>query len=132
MVGWLETDFQNAESVDMNPAIFPGKTTSVIFSRRESEIITLLTRGMTNKEIAEYLYVGAETVKTHVAHILKKLGARNRTEAAIKAATLKSREPVYSLPMDLSSVHPQAPKYGMHNDAPLINLSDKPMIVKST
>lgn len=55
-------------------------------SAREAEIIYLLAQGLTNKEIAEHESVSPETVKTSVAHLLKKLEARNRTNAAVKAA----------------------------------------------
>lgn len=51
-------------------------------SVRESEVLALLAEGLTNREIAEALYIGRETVKTHVAEILRKLGVRSRIEAA--------------------------------------------------
>lgn len=54
-------------------------------TERELEILALLTQGLTNKEIAERLYVSVNTVKGHVQRVLSKLGARNRGEAASKA-----------------------------------------------
>lgn len=52
---------------------------------REREVLRLLTRGLVNKQIADDLSIGEETVKTHVGNILAKLGVAHRTEAAIVA-----------------------------------------------
>lgn len=49
---------------------------------REEEVLGLLSRGMSNQEIAEQLFITHGTVKNHVHHILKKLNAANRHEAA--------------------------------------------------
>lgn len=52
---------------------------------REAEVLLLLARGRSNQEISDQLYIGVETVKTHVRSLLLKLGARNRTQAVIAA-----------------------------------------------
>jgi DNA-binding NarL/FixJ family response regulator len=54
-------------------------------TEREEEILTLITRGLSNAEIAGELVVSVETVKTHVGNVLAKLQARDRTQAVIVA-----------------------------------------------
>lgn len=55
---------------------------------RELEVLALLAAGRSNRRIAAELYVTLDTVKKHVGHILDKLGAANRTEAAARARQL--------------------------------------------
>jgi DNA-binding CsgD family transcriptional regulator len=50
-------------------------------TRREREVLELLATGAANHEIAERLVISDDTVKSHIHHILGKLGVRNRTEA---------------------------------------------------
>jgi NarL family two-component system response regulator LiaR len=52
-------------------------------SKREVEVLTALARGRSNKEIAQDLSIGEETVKTHVSNLLSKLHLADRTQAAI-------------------------------------------------
>jgi ATP/maltotriose-dependent transcriptional regulator MalT len=61
-------------------------------TRRECEVFALLAEGKTNREIATTLFLTEGTVKVHVRHILRKLGARTRTEAAIYAVKMRQRE----------------------------------------
>src|SRR5690554_1039084 len=52
---------------------------------RELEILVLIGEGKTNQEIADELFIGIKTVKTHVSNILSKLGVEDRTKAAVYA-----------------------------------------------
>jgi DNA-binding NarL/FixJ family response regulator len=54
-------------------------------TEREREVLRLMAAGLSNVEIARELYVGIQTVKTHVGNVLAKLGARDRTQAVIRA-----------------------------------------------
>ncbi|WIG60050.1 MAG: Two-component transcriptional response regulator, LuxR family [Ktedonobacterales bacterium] len=55
---------------------------------RELDVLRLLARGHSNKEIAHMLHLVEETVKSHVSHILGKLGVQSRTQAALAAIRL--------------------------------------------
>jgi DNA-binding NarL/FixJ family response regulator len=52
---------------------------------READVLRLMARGLGNQEIADKLFVGEATIKTHVAHILDKLQAGNRVQAVVAA-----------------------------------------------
>ncbi|MGC2468016.1 MAG: helix-turn-helix transcriptional regulator [Candidatus Acidiferrum sp.] len=55
-------------------------------SPREEDVARLLVRGVSNKEVARALGIELVTVKKHVGNICRKLGARNRTQAALHLA----------------------------------------------
>lgn len=56
-----------------------------LLTRREREVLTGVARGLTNRQIAEELFMSVHTVKLHIANILRKFGLPNRTEAAVFA-----------------------------------------------
>lgn len=55
-------------------------------SRRETQVLQLLATGLPNREIAAILFVAESTIKTHVEHIIGKLGVSDRVQAAVWAA----------------------------------------------
>lgn len=55
-------------------------------TKREEEVLKLMATGLTNKEIAGVLFISEGTVKTHVEHIIGKLGVSDRVQAAVWAA----------------------------------------------
>jgi DNA-binding NarL/FixJ family response regulator len=58
---------------------------------RELEVLQLIGKGYSNKEIAETLYITERTVKNHVSSLLNRLSLRDRTQAALLAATVDSQ-----------------------------------------
>lgn len=56
-----------------------------LLTPREKEVLGVLVEGMTNREIGQALFISEQTVKTHVSAIIQKLGASDRTQAAVIA-----------------------------------------------
>ena len=61
------------------------KEPAVILSEREKEVLQLATLGLSNREIADRLYLSLRTVQAHLGHIFNKLGVSSRTEAVVRA-----------------------------------------------
>jgi DNA-binding NarL/FixJ family response regulator len=82
------SDAQLANSIGFRVMVGPSES---VLSRREEEVLDLLGLGYTNREIAAALYIAEGTAKTHVQHVLHKLGVRSRTEAALVALRTRGR-----------------------------------------
>jgi len=63
-------------------------TTGKTLTQREVEVLYLITEGMTNREIAENLFISETTVKSHITSVFRKLNVRSRTQAAAQAQSL--------------------------------------------
>ena len=72
-----------APTMDNVVACIPPASVRDLLSEREREVLGLVARGDSNAQIAATLYIAQRTVATHVEHILSKLGAANRTHAAV-------------------------------------------------
>lgn len=67
------------------PVTTLGLAKSTEFTERELDVLRLLTEGLTDKEIAEQLYLSVTTVRYHVNNLITKTGATSRTELAVNA-----------------------------------------------
>lgn len=72
-------------------AVTADKQLCKILTPRQQEILNLIAEGMTNKEISRQLGLSAATVRTHLSEIFRKLGVKNRTEAARQVLSGKIR-----------------------------------------
>lgn len=76
-------------SLGVTPA--PGSRRAELLSARERDVLTLLAEGLSNRQIAERLFLSPRTVGHHVSSILHKLGLKSRSEAAAYAARQAGR-----------------------------------------
>ena len=76
---------QRSQHAQIDEALrWPGR--DIGLTERESELLSLLSTGMTNRELGIHLYISENTVKTQLRHLYAKLGVRNRAQAASVAA----------------------------------------------
>jgi ATP/maltotriose-dependent transcriptional regulator MalT len=80
-------DHRLAQTVGLTIPRLPAKGLAIL-TRREREVLDLVSQGLTNKEIGRTLYIAEGTAKVHVRKICTQLGVRSRTEAAMRAAEL--------------------------------------------
>ncbi len=83
------------------PAWAPGSRPNIIGSdlgltARELEVLAALAEGLSNKEIAEHLFISGKTVSSHLEHIFEKLHVHSRVEAAGIASRLGVAAPLYA------------------------------------
>jgi two-component system, NarL family, response regulator LiaR len=72
---------QRSQHARIDEAVrWPGRDSGL--TERESELLSLLSTGMTNRELGSHLYISENTVKTQLRHLYSKLGIRNRAQAA--------------------------------------------------
>jgi DNA-binding NarL/FixJ family response regulator len=69
----------------LSPSTVDSTTAGLPLTARETDVLRLIARGATNREIATDLHLGEGTVKNHISRILTRLGLRDRTQAAIYA-----------------------------------------------
>ena len=70
-----------------------AEATRSVLSRREEQVLDLVSEGRTNEEVAGLLFISPVTVKAHLRHIYEKLGVRNRVEAVTRLAKERAPEP---------------------------------------
>jgi DNA-binding NarL/FixJ family response regulator len=85
-----------AEEKQQKPYSSPSKRQEPVgeaLTPRETEVLTLLTTGQTNQQIAQTLTISKGTAKVHVERIIRKLGVSDRTQAAVRAIELGFTSP---------------------------------------
>ena len=77
------TKLLNVQASAADAAVQPARSNAVFdgkLTRREQEVAGLVCRGMSNREVAQQLFLSEKTIKSHMSNILSKLGVRDRTQ----------------------------------------------------
>ncbi|MET9651293.1 response regulator [Streptomyces sp. JL2001] len=77
---------------DPEPAGPPEDQRLAVLTERERDVLELIGEGLTNRRIAERLYLSEKTVKNHISRLLGKLGVERRVQAAVIAAQVREHE----------------------------------------
>lgn len=87
---WVGRQLTRKKIVTIDPNFSLNETNlqKLGISKRELEVLELIAQGMSNREIADKLFVSPHTIKTHSSNLFIKLNARRRTEAIKKAKEL--------------------------------------------
>ena len=80
---------KKSQKFDSQQAIDPKFLKELNLNSREFEILQLLSKGLSNQEIADKLFIALPTVKTHTSNLYLKLHVKSRTQAIHKAQSLK-------------------------------------------
>ena len=86
-VGRLLVAFPAVESAPTTPSKLPSEMIEPL-SEREHEVLLLIAEGLSNREIAQRLFLSLSTIKVHTYNMYGKLGVHSRTQAVAKARTL--------------------------------------------
>ncbi len=77
------------KEIPENSLIDKNELQKLNLSNREYEVLKLLTKGYSNADIADHLFLSVSTIKTHVSNLLLKMNVKSRTQAIEKAKRLK-------------------------------------------
>ncbi len=86
---WINRRLTTLVLARLLPPREPGPALESPLSPRELEILQALTEGLSNQEIGDRLFISESTVKIHVHRIFRKIGAKSRTQALLRAMELK-------------------------------------------
>jgi DNA-binding NarL/FixJ family response regulator len=88
-IGLFINKKRNSQLAPLTNSIDEAKIKELGISKREYEVLQLISNGLSNKEIADQLFLSESTIKTHVSNLLTKLDAKRRTQAIQIAKSLQ-------------------------------------------